>query len=279
MKLLPILLCTERDPAHHVRFPSSRSSDSLTYAIRSIHSFRPERRSISTRSTSATDRIAAPELLISDTNNSPLRQYEALGAGFDARYVPPAQVGCEELFAAKSTVRWMAQGVCYGVIDKEMYLPLRIHPVNARGFVAGDVQVACGVECQAVGHALETFHEQFAFLRVSVLVYGNADHSASERFCDVKVILVGREGHPVCEGHGPVVPEPSFTALKVESPDSRSLLFGIVAVGDVEAVPGAVYHGEVGDAHLGSASPACEVDEISCSRVEAENGGVARSEE
>src|SRR5688572_2774384 len=58
------------------------------------------------------------------------------------------------------------------------------------------------------------------------------------------------EGHPVDVGHGPVVPEPSFSALQVESPDSRSFLLGIVTVGDVQAVPGAVYHGKVGDAHL-----------------------------
>src|SRR5215204_826168 len=68
-------------------------------------------------------------------------QCEAFGAGFDPRYVPTTQVGCEKLFAAKRTVRWMAQGVCYGVLDKEMYLSFRTHPVYTRGFVAGNVQV------------------------------------------------------------------------------------------------------------------------------------------
>src|SRR5215204_2086105 len=116
----------------------------------------------------------------------------------------------EEFFAAKRTVRWMAKGVRYGVVDKEMYLSFRTNPVYTRGFIAGNVQVPCGIECQTVRHTLEPFHEQFAYFRASVFVYGDADYPAGKRFRNVQVILVGREGHSVCE----------VMALSYQSPPS-----------------------------------------------------------
>jgi uncharacterized membrane protein len=74
----------------------------------------------------------------------------------------------------------MAKGVRYGVVYKEMYLSFRTNSVHTRGFVAGNVQVPCGVECQTVRHTLEPFHEQFAYFRASVFVYGDADYPAGK---------------------------------------------------------------------------------------------------
>jgi hypothetical protein len=59
-------------------------------------------------------------------------------------------------------------------------ISFRTNPVYTRGFVAGNVQVPCGVECQTVRHTLEPFHEQFAYFRASVFVYGDADYPAGK---------------------------------------------------------------------------------------------------
>src|SRR5215211_5658504 len=154
----------------------------------------------------------------------------------------------------------MAQSVRYGVVDKEMYLfpdsPCICARVRSR-------------RCTGCLRRRMPGRQAHARARPRTVRLLPGFDSATYR------PSLSGEGHPVGEGHGPVVPEPSFSVLQVESPDSRSLLFGIVIVGDVQAVPGAVYHGKVGNAHLVPSPAVREVGGTSCSRVEAEHSGVA----
>src|SRR5579871_3188613 len=168
----------------------------------------------------------------------------------------------------------MAQGVGVRIINQQVHVPIGPHPIEARWFITGNIEVLLSIEGNAIRQAGQVLEKDFLASRRPIGANGDFADPVREGLDDIELVSARRERHPVGEMHGLSVPESTLPTQYIESPHAWSRCFLIVTVRDIEAVSRRVHHRKVRNADEALRAPSSEGFKLARRGIETKHGCV-----
>src|SRR5947209_3379988 len=157
-------------------------------------------------------------------------------ARIDSRDSPPAKIGGKQVGAAEGAVGRVAHDIVIGIFDEHLNRPVRAHAHDAGRGVAGDVEVAVGVDGQAVEDRGWILDHHGWLSEAAIFPDWEDNHTVRPALDHIETVTFGAQTHAVGKVQWRLVPQLPLPRLQVEAPDSRTGLARHTTIRDVQTI-------------------------------------------